>query len=412
MKKFLALALTAVLALTSVTVVFADEYDYATEEVVIEHVPFTGTSRLFTSSWGAIIGNVPAFANNTALTTRIHNMVNDYYYNFFRHDNISRPRPAGHEVFSFEVQESYTAARIDIFVLRDNLVRDTLYTFFVDKAANTVITAAAFAESQEVVVAAPVATAEEVEVDVDEDADVDAPVVEVEIDVAVLLEGMFPVRINAEAAGFTVNWDNGAVEVYDETLVLNILTGSVLATLTQTDEELVEVTLDAAPINVAGRVYVPYTLLVDILGIEFELLVMEVYVPVVALPAIIDEVEEDEEYEVEAVEEYEAEEYDVEEVEEYEAVEAYEEVDAVLAAAIEVLAYFVFEDEEFEVSLSEDGYIVFTIFSDAADLYEYAEVDGYALADDLREVLGEAFLGLLYIIVDLDGEVVFESFFQ
>lgn len=408
MKKFMALVLTAALTLTSAAVVFADDYDYdyengyeyeeVYEEVVVEFVDFTGTSRRFTSAWGAIIGYVPVFANNAALTTRIHNMVNDYYYNFMRHDNISRPRPTGQEVFRFTVDESYTAARIDILVMRDNMQVDTLYTFFVDKATNTTITAADFEESllAPTAVAAPVAADEYVDEDADVDADAD---VEVEVVTVNVLEGMFPIRVNAEAAGFTVNWDNGAVEVYDESLVLNILTGSVFATLTHTDEETVSVTLDAAPINVYGRVYVPYTLLVDILGLEYELLTLVDYVPVVTLPAVIEEYE---------AEEYE---YEAEEVEEYEEYTEEDEFEAMLALVADLFEEFVEEGETFELFMGKAG-ITFIISSDAADLIEYAYEDAEFLVEMLRELLGEDFPGFYYVILNLEGEELFSIFFE
>ena len=416
MKKFMALVLTAALTLTSAAVVFADDYDYdyengyeyeeVYEEVVVEFVDFTGTSRRFTSAWGAIIGYVPVFANNAALTTRIHNMVNDYYYNFMRHDNISRPRPTGQEVFRFTVDESYTAARIDILVMRDNMQVETLYTFFVDKATNTTITAADFEESllAPTAVAEPVAAEEYVDEDVDADEDADVEV-EGEVEVVDVLEGMFPIRVNAEAAGFTVNWDDGAVEVYDESLVLNILTGSVFATLTHAGEEMVSVTLDAAPINVYGRVYVPYTLLVDILGLEFELLTLADYIPVVALPAEVEEVEAEEyEYEAEEVEEYEED----EEYEEYADEDDYEEM---LALVADLFEEFVEEGETFELFMGKGG-ITFIISSDADDLIEYADEDAEFLVEMLRELLGEDFPGFSYVILDLEGEELFSIFFE
>ena len=425
MKKFMALALTAALSLTSAAVVFADEYDYDyeceydceceyeeeyeeyeeyVEEVVevveVVNVPFTGTSRLVTGGWGTILGNIPVFPGNASLNQRIEALLSVTYYRFLQVDAVSRPRPAGMDVFSFTLEETLTAARVEIFFLTDDLVKSSIFTVYVDKANNAEITPAAFAESAELAEAVAV---------VDEEYDEDDAV---QGEVEVIVEAvMRPIRINAEAAGFTVNWYyDGAVVVYDETLVLNLLTGSVLATLTGTDEEMVSITLDAAPINVSGVVYVPSTLLTDVLGIQFTLLTSaDAVAP--AVEVVEEEVVEAEEYEYE---EYEYEEYEYE-VEEYE-YEVVELTFADLVAAVEaglIAELLIYEDESLELTIVEGYELVLILHSDDAYLVEDFEAYGLEFAEDLLEEFGVEYLILTVRIIAIDGvTVLFEETFE
>jgi len=386
MKKLMALALTAALTLTSAVVVFAaaDEYDYdyygyGYEEyeeaiAVVEHVPFTGTARLFTGGWGTILGYIPTFPGNAALNQRIEHVISVTYYSFLQVDTVSRPRPAGQDVLSFTLEETLTAARVEIFMLNDDLVDVSIMTIYVDKTNNSEITAEAFAASAELV--GP-AEAEEA-VEGEEAAE--------EIEIPVFF--MSPIRINAEAAGFTVNWSpDGAVIAYDENLALNILTGSTAATLVEGEEETA-ITLDAAPVNNGGVVYVPSTLLIDVLGIQFELLTSDA---VVATPA----------EEAVEVEEYEAEEYEVEVVE-----VPFEERVAELEAAFIAELY---DEESIELTIVEGYELLLVVHSDDELLIEDL---GAGFSQDVRDGLGLESLVLTIRIVALDGTVVFEETFE
>jgi len=399
MKKLMALALTAALTLTSAVVVFADDYDYEYygygyeeyeeyEEVVaiaaVEHVPFTGTARLFTGGWGTILGYLPVFPGNAALNQRVESLVTVTYYSFLQVDTVSRPRPAGMEVLSFTVEETLTAARIEIFMLTDNLVKDSIYTIYIDKANNTEITAAAFAASAEL---------EEVVAEPAEEAYAEQGEVEV-IEVF-----MSPVRINAEAAGFTVIWHyDGAVLVYDESLVLNILTGSTLATLVEEDEETI-ITLDAAPVNRGGIVYVPSTLLTDVLGIQFTLLTSSDTAPV---PAAIEAVEEYDEYEDYMV---------------FETIVRHDVAEATLfelfAAEFEAqLLAELYAGESLEVIIGEGYELTLIINSNDPYLVEEAEADGLEIAQGVREDLELEYFIFTIRIIGLDGTVLFDETFE
>ena len=295
MKKFMAMLLATALVFTSAAVILA-------EEAAVENVPFTGVSVPFIGEGGTILGSHLEFPNNAALTTRMSNMMQDAYLDWIATGQVV----TNQDVFTFEVEESPTAARIQFFALNVNLQPTVIYTLYINKANNTVITAAAFAESQEEAVVAPVEEAPEEVEEVEE-----TEVVEEEEEVVTML----PLRVTAEAAGFGVYWFYpGYVDIYyNDEFVVGIMTGSVIAFVREFDEDeddyvYVEILLDAAPVNVDGTLYVPVTLLTDVLGIEFT--------PVVTLPAEVVAVADEDEDEVEDEDEEEEEVEDEEEDEE------------------------------------------------------------------------------------------------
>ena len=321
---------------------------------------------------------------NAALNQRIEDVVTVTYYGFLQVDSVSRPRPTDMEVLSFTVEETLTAARIEIFMLTDDLVKDSIYVVYVDKANNTEITAAAFAESAELEEAAEEAAVEE-----DETIQGEVEVVEV---------FMSPVRINAEAAGFTVIWHyDGAVLVYDEGLELNILTGSTLATLVEGEEETT-ITLDAAPVNNGGIVYVPSTLLTDVLGIQFTLLTSADYVAAAPAAEEVEEYEEHDEYMVfETIVGH-----DVAEL-------TFEQFVAELEADLLAELY---EDESLEVIIGEGYELTLIISSDDAFLVEDVEDFGLEFAEEIRDELGLESFTLTIRIIGLDGTVLFDETFE
>jgi len=397
MKKLMAFVLTAALSLTSAVVVFADEYDYDNDyaygyengyeyenvevEAVVEavNVPFTGVARNFIGTGGSMVGQFPTFANNTALTQRIETMINGAYQNLVHTHQI-----ANVSLFSFEVEETLTAARVQIFMLNQNLVPEVLYTFYINKATNAVITAADFAESADAVEVAETADEEGEEEGYGLGDEIVVPSVEV---------AMRPLRLNAEAAGFAVIWDDGSVRISDESLALSILTGSVLATLTEAGEEAVSVTLDSAPINVAGTLYVPASLLIDILGIEFELLTTGATAPV-APPAETAPIVEEPAVELTAVQQLLA---DIGDDLQADLAETFiADVEVIVGEGNEIIFVFVFEDDA-SVEALEEG--------DAVLNFEEVVVE-------FRDSLGLDDFRLTVRALSADGTVLLEQSFE
>ena len=344
MKKLMALTLAAALAFGSSVVVLGNEAvvndeDYAYEEYVleeeeleeeyveeyvyeevvvtvevitVENVPFTGVARDFIGTGGLVVGRIPAFANNAGLTTRISNFVSDTY-NIMGMNNQLPAVFGNNVIFNFTVEESLTAARVDLTVLNMNLQPVVIATYFLNKANNAEITAAAFAESFEV---------EEVVVEVSEVYEGEEVYVDpTEEEVEVIEVVMVPLRHHAEAAGFEISWNAelARVTVSNDELEFSLAADSPFAI----DADGEQFMLEAAPVNLDGTLYVPLSFFTELLGVEV------VLVPVVTLPAPVpvveeEEVEDEEEEEVEEVEETEEEE--VEEYEEYEEeTEEYEE---------------------------------------------------------------------------------------
>ena len=300
MKKLLAMVLTAALTLTSAGVVFAQEIavepiaEVEVEAVLIENVRLNVLTRNYTHGGGAMLGAYPYFPGNAALNQRVERLLNQTQINFWHAHQVSVAQGTHNNFFRFEVEETLTAARVELFVLNQNLGFNSLLVIYINKATNAEITAADFADSP---VEGDTVPVEAVEVE-DEEKDEEAEVAVIE---------MSPLRVIAEAAGFTVLWDNGAVTISNDDVVLEILTGSLVATLTEGEEEAVEITLEAAPVNIDGTLYVPVSLLVDVLGIDLEAL---------EAPVVVEEEEEEAEEEDEEAEEDEEEDEEDEEDEE------------------------------------------------------------------------------------------------
>jgi hypothetical protein len=139
MKKLMALILAAALTLVSSVVVFANE------PAPVVNIPFTGTVRNFVGNGSMIIGRLPNFANNTALSNRIYLLASDVYQAHGFNNLLPVIQGANNNiVFNFVVTESLTTAKIEITVLDPRLRATTIGTYFVNKANNAEITAAAF----------------------------------------------------------------------------------------------------------------------------------------------------------------------------------------------------------------------------------------------------------------------------
>jgi len=253
MKKLMALILAAALAFASSVVVFANE------EAASGNVPFTGVAREFVGPGGQVMGQLPSFADNTALTTRIQNLVTDTFQN--RGANNQLPAVYGNIVlFAFDVEESLTAAKVELTVLDLNFQPVVVATYYLNKANNTEITADAFAESLDAVAVISEEEAEEdVEEDVEETEDVEGAVEEVE---EVTVE-MVPLRATAEALGFVISWNAelAMVSVSNDEVEYHLAAGSLFAV----DADGQEFELEAAPENIDGTLYVPLSFFTDVL---------------------------------------------------------------------------------------------------------------------------------------------------
>jgi len=283
MKRLMALFLAAALVFGSTVVVTA-------EQAEITNVPLRTTTRQFTGTGGEILGTFPAFTGNTALSQRIENLVHDTYRDIVHFYQLSIVLFAHITIFDFTIEETLTTARVEITSIDSNFNPVVITALYINKATNAEITPAVRAE----MVAAEEAADEEDEngEEADENGEVAVAVEgEVEVDLPVATP-MSPLRAHAEAAGFTVLWEDGAVTVYNEELSLLIVTGSDVAVLTDADGEEYTFTLAAAPVNIDGTLYVPTALLVEVLGID-----LTAPAPAAA-PVIADEVEEYDEYEV------------------------------------------------------------------------------------------------------------------
>ena len=288
MKKFIAMALAATLAFGSSVMVFADattttagdtttavvapaegavvaevapvvpvvEVAPVVEEVVVPvpvKIAFTGVTKNYVAPSGEFVAQYVSFKNNEALTKKMLNLVNDKYFDVVINQGAVSASTSVDLVITFNVEETLTAAKIE-YVLHSGdrhtskLADAVIGTYYVNKATNAEITAAAYAE----LLAAETAEAPAV-----------TSVVESEATTEVVESVMLALRSYAEGLGYEVAWDNGKVTVSKDDVVVSLETGSTA--YVNAAGETVEL---EAPENINGTLFVPQEFFTVVLGVE------------------------------------------------------------------------------------------------------------------------------------------------
>lgn len=287
MKKLMAMALVATLAFSSSVMVFADEAaetvtettettesaegvvapvetlapvveevvpvveEPVVEEVpVVENVAFTGKSTDYINKNGETVGVYPSFENNSALTKKIFELVNDTYQDQLRNEPHIYSSTDYGLFFTYEVEETLTAAKIELNSARfsnktSKIELSVMATYYVDKTNNKEITADAYAALLETEVPAT------------------GEVVEGETAAEVVESVMLPLRAYAEALGYVVAWEDGKVTISKDDATVYLATGET----TYVNAAGEEVELEA-PENIDGTLYVPEEFFTVILGEE------------------------------------------------------------------------------------------------------------------------------------------------
>jgi len=270
MKKLIAMALVASLAFSSSVMVFAaDETapeavaevvaEAEVEEEVVEevvapvNVDFAGVTKNYYSPEGEFVAQYLVLNKNAALSKTMFNLVNDKYLDMLvnRRTDVIATNVA--LVIDFTVSETLTAAKIEYnlntastkIATNNKIESVVIATYYVDKAAETVITADEYAA----LVVAEEEGAEAVEEEV-------------------LVESvMLPLRAYAEGLGYVVSWNNGKITVTKGAATAHLETGST--TYADAVGDLVEL---AAPESIDHVVFVPIEFFTKVLYVEVEVI--------------------------------------------------------------------------------------------------------------------------------------------